>query len=51
MFQFLEQTWITARTRMGENTDSSLRKNAEESIKTAAYVIGNGGAHAWSGCL
>jgi len=51
MFQFMEQTWTTVRTRMGENPDSNLRKNAEEAIKTAAYVIGNGGVSAWAGCM
>ncbi len=51
MFQFLEQTWTTVRTRMGENTDPGLRKNAEEAIKTAAYYVSSGGQRAWSGCL
>lgn len=51
IFQFADQTWIAVRTRMGENTDTGLRKNPEEAIKTAAYYIASGGQHAWSGCL
>lgn len=51
MFQFLDQTWIGVRTRMGENPDVGLRKNAEEAIKTAAHLISNGGQRAWANCL
>jgi hypothetical protein len=51
MFQFAPQTWISQRTTMGLDPNTDLRTNAEESIKTAAYMISKGGASAWAGCL
>ncbi len=51
MFQFAEETWTTIRTRMGMDTNGELRKNAEESIRTASYMLAEGQATAWSGCL
>lgn len=51
MFQFAAQTWITARSRLGLDTNPDLRKNAEESIRTAAFMIGNGQQNAWANCL
>lgn len=51
MFQFASQTWLTNRGRMGLDGNPDLRTNPEEAIKTAAFMIGNGGANAWAGCL
>lgn len=50
MFQFHAQTWIANRTAMGLDSNPDLRKNAEESIRTAAYKISNGGRNAWPNC-
>lgn len=51
MFQFAAQTWISARSRMGLDSNPDLRKNAEESIRTAAFMIGSGQQNAWANCL
>jgi len=50
MYQFAESSWTTVRARMGEDTNPELRFSAEESIKTAAYHIANGGRGAWPNC-
>jgi hypothetical protein len=50
MFQFAAQTWISNRAAMGLDTNPDLRKNAEESIRTAAFMIHRGGRHAWPNC-
>lgn len=51
MFQFAAQTWIATRAEMGFDTNPDLRKNAEESIRTAAFKISRGGQNAWRNCL
>lgn len=50
MFQFSASTWSANRNRMGLDPNPDLRTNAEEAIKTAAYVIGNAGTGAWPVC-
>lgn len=50
MFQFATQSWITVRGRMGLDTNSDLRFNPEQAIKTAAYHIANGGQASWPNC-
>jgi soluble lytic murein transglycosylase-like protein len=50
MFQFAASSWSSARSRMGLDPNPDLRTNAEESIKTAAYMIANGGINAWPNC-
>lgn len=50
MYQFAAQTWQSTRTAMGLDPNPELRMNAEESIKTAAYKIANGGIQAWPNC-
>lgn len=50
MYQYLDTTWVATRKRMGENPDPSLRYSAEESIKTTAYKISQGGIGAWPVC-
>jgi len=51
MYQFTANTWQSTRAAMGLDTNTDLRFNAEESIKTAAYKIGNKGQDAWKNCL
>jgi soluble lytic murein transglycosylase-like protein len=50
MFQFASQTWVANRNRMGLDSNPDLRTNAEEAIKTAAYVISKSGPGAWPNC-
>jgi hypothetical protein len=50
MYQFSEGTWTSTRAAMGHDTNPELRKNAEESIKTAAFKISQGGQGAWPNC-
>jgi soluble lytic murein transglycosylase-like protein len=50
MYQFSEALWTAVRSRMGLSPDPSLRSNAEESIRTAAYHIAQGGKQAWPNC-
>lgn len=50
MYQFHAQTWASTRNAMGLDPNPDLRKNAEESIKTAAFKIKNGGRGAWPNC-
>jgi hypothetical protein len=50
MFQFSAGTWASARAAMGLDGNPDLRKNAEESIKTAAFMISRGQARAWPNC-
>jgi len=49
MYQFDPTTWSNTRTSMGVNFDPNpdLRRNAEESIRTAAYKIHVDGPSAW----
>jgi hypothetical protein len=50
MFQFSESTWISNRRAMGLDTNPDLRMNAEESIKTTAFMLARGQARAWPNC-
>ena len=50
MFQFATSSWISVRSTMGLDTNPDLRRNAEESIRTAAYMISQGRASAWPTC-
>lgn len=51
MYQFSEDSWISTRSGMGQNTDPARRFNAEEAIKTAAYKLSQpNGASAWPSC-
>ncbi len=51
MFQFASQTWINARSSMGLDHNPDLRKNSQESIRTAAFMIQRGQQNAWKNCL
>lgn len=50
MFQFHASTWTSNRKAMGLDPDLSLRFNAEEAIKTAAFKISRDGTGAWPVC-
>lgn len=50
LFQFAETLWIQTRTLMGQNPDINLRFNAEESIRTAAFMVSQGHLGIWPNC-
>lgn len=50
MFQFAASSWMGARTSMGVDPNPDLRTNAEESIRTAAYMLSMGRQSAWPNC-
>ncbi|QQS38487.1 transglycosylase family protein [Candidatus Woesebacteria bacterium] len=50
LYQFHPSTWISNRNAMGLDPDPSLRSNAEEAIKTAAYKMARDGYGAWPVC-
>lgn len=50
LFQFSENSWMTARRMMNLDTNPSLRFNPEEAIKTAAFKLAIGGRAAWPNC-
>ena len=50
LYQFSESLWISTRTLMGQNSDPDLRFNAEESIRTAAFMISQNHLYIWPNC-
>lgn len=50
MYQFSASTWISNRTAMGLDTNLELRLSAEESIRTAAFMLARGQYRAWPNC-
>jgi hypothetical protein len=50
MFQYHAHTWSSTRRAMGLDPNPDLRAHAEESIKTTAFKIANGGRGAWPNC-
>jgi hypothetical protein len=50
LFQFSPGTWKAYREKMGEKTDIDLRYNAEDAVKTAAYILSLGGSQNWPLC-
>jgi hypothetical protein len=50
LFQFAEPIWIQTRNLMGQNPDVNLRFNAEESVRTAAFMISQGHLGIWPNC-
>lgn len=50
LFQFSEGLWITTRTLMGQNSDINLRLNAEEAIRTAAFMVSQNHLAIWPNC-
>lgn len=51
MFQFNTSTWRTYRNQLGLDPNPDLRTNAEESIKTGAFLISKRGTAPWPSCL
>lgn len=50
MYQFTASSWASARNRMGLDSNSGLRFNSEEAIKTAAFKVSQDGTGAWPAC-
>lgn len=51
LFQFSTKTWVSYRAQIGMDASPGLRTNAEESIRTAAYVVSRRGASPWPACM
>src|SRR5579872_412520 len=47
MYQFSATTWASVRSLMGLDGNPDLRKNADEAIKTAAFMLARGEQNAW----
>lgn len=50
LYQFGEGSWAAIRKELGQNTDIALRKNPEEAVRTAAFVLSKGRANIWPNC-
>lgn len=50
LFQFAQPIWVQTRTLMGLDSDVNLRFNAEESIRTAAFMVSQGHLGIWPNC-
>lgn len=50
LFQFDSRTWEVYRSKMGWDPDPDIRYNAEEAVKTAAYVLSLGKTQLWPVC-
>lgn len=50
LYQFSKSTWEVTRRRMNHDPNPSLRMDALESIRTAAFKIATDGRHAWPAC-
>jgi hypothetical protein len=50
LFQFSPGTWKAFRQKMGEKTDPDLRFNAEEAVRTTAYILALKGYQNWPEC-
>jgi hypothetical protein len=50
LFQFAPASWKSYRKQMNADTSPELRTNAEEAIKTAAYMLSQGKENAWPNC-
>jgi hypothetical protein len=50
IFQFNEDIWIRYRQELGHDPNLDLRLDANESIKTAAYLISKGKLFFWPNC-
>lgn len=50
LFQFVGSTWASNRQAMGEDPSLTLRSNAEEAVKTAAFKMSRDGYGAWPVC-
>ncbi|OGH13927.1 MAG: hypothetical protein A2687_03720 [Candidatus Levybacteria bacterium RIFCSPHIGHO2_01_FULL_38_26] len=50
LYQFSQSLWISTRTRMGHDNNPDLRFNAEEAIRTAAFMISQNHLGIWPNC-
>ncbi len=50
LFQFSESSWQGMRQTMNLSTDTSLRFQPEEAIKTAAFALATHGPSLWANC-
>lgn len=50
LYQFSESLWISTRTLMGHDGDPNLRFSAEESIRTAAFMVSQNHLGIWPNC-
>lgn len=50
LYQFSESLWISTRTLMGHDSDPNHRFSAEESIRTAAFMISQNHLAIWPNC-
>lgn len=50
IYQFVSSTWVSNRNAMGLDPDPDLRRDAQESIRTAAFKMGRDGYSAWPTC-
>lgn len=50
LYQFTETLWIQTRQLMGHNSDSNLRYNPEEAIRTAAFMVAQHHLGVWPNC-
>ena len=50
MYQFSAGTWSSIRGAMGLDGNPDLRKNPEEAIRTAAFMLSRGQQNAWPNC-
>ena len=50
LFQFHANTWGKYRKEMGMDPSPDLRVNAEEAIRTAAYIVNRFGTNFWPNC-
>lgn len=51
LFQFSPGAWKTYRIQMGQNPDPALRFDAEQAIRTAAYILSVNRQSIWPNCL
>lgn len=51
LFQFSAATWSNYRSQMGLDPNPDLRTNAEESIRTGAFMVSKRGTAPWPSCV
>lgn len=51
IFQFSVSLWQSYRQKLGMDANPDLRRNIEESIRTAAFVLSQRGTSPWPSCL
>lgn len=51
LYQFGGPAWANYRSQMGLDTNPALRTNAEEAVRTAAFVLKKNEAYIWPKCV